>query len=68
MNRLQRWIFRNIVPSQVRQGPHHRERIIEMYSVIVEEAREEFREDNIPTLDAFLRECHEEALRKWQLF
>ena len=63
MNRLARWILCRIANGVVFQGPNHRSRIIEFYGVLVAAAREEFREDSVSTLDAFLRECHEEALQ-----
>lgn len=47
----------------VRQGPTHRENIIGFYRTMYEAAQAEFTEDNKPTLDSFMRECHEEAMK-----
>lgn len=58
---LQRWFLKRITREVVRQG-NHRSRIIEFYRLLVDAAREEFTEDNKPTLDCFLEECHREAL------
>lgn len=46
------------------QGPTHKTNIVEYYRVMREAARDEFREDNDVTLDAFLRECYDEANTK----
>ena len=55
--------LQRIAKQAVLQG-NHRERIIDFYGVLVKEARREFNEDNLYTLDSFLRECHEEALKR----
>jgi uridine kinase len=61
LTKLQKWLLRRIARRVVIQGSHKR-RIIEFYSILIEAAREEFVEDNKPTLDGFLEECHSEAL------
>ncbi len=63
MTRFQRYILKRIAASVVKQG-WHRKRIIEFYHILIEAARKEFTEDNEPTLDSFLTECHQEALNK----
>ena len=60
---LLRWICRNLV----KQGSLHRPRIIAYYRIMREAAEFEFTEDNQPTLDAFLGECHSEANDQGQL-
>lgn len=47
------------------QGDHKR-KIIEFYGFLVRAARKTFTEDNKPTLDCFLEECHRKALDKNQ--
>ena len=61
MTRFQKWILLKIVKKVVIQGDHRR-RIIEFYSFLIDAARREFTEDNKPTLNNFLEECHREAL------
>lgn len=53
------WIAKKIVI----QSWHHKENIIAYYKVLTDAARKEFREDNKPTLDCFLSECHKQALK-----
>lgn len=43
------------------QGFDHRQNIIEYYKVMHKAAKEQFTEDNKPTLDGFLTDCHKEA-------
>ena len=62
LTRLQSYLLRKVARVLVIQGPFHRARIIAYYRVLIEAAREEFREDNKMTLDDFLQECHEAAL------
>ena len=61
MTKFQKWMLTKIAKKIVIQGAH-RSRIIEFYSIVVDAARDEFREDNKPTLDSFLKECNQEAL------
>ena len=61
MNRLELWFVRHLINREVIQGAHRR-RIIRLYSLITEAARNEFKEDNKPTLDSFLEECHKASL------
>ncbi len=53
------WISREIVV----QSHRHQTNIIAYYKVIADAARDEFAEDNKPTLDSFLTECHQKALK-----
>lgn len=61
LHRLVRLLLRWICRKLVIQGPAHRANIIAYYRIMREAAEQEFTEDNKPTLDAFLRECHDEA-------
>ena len=63
MNRLTLWILRRIARSVVEQDWDHHKRIVLYYTVLTKAARSEFREDNKATLDGFLSECHQEALK-----
>jgi hypothetical protein len=63
MNKLESFFFRRIVRQEVRQGGHS-DRIKAMYSEILSAARDEFYEDNMPTLIFALRELFEESLRE----
>lgn len=63
MNRLENWLFKRIVRKQVIQGSH-KHKIIKMFSVIIDYAREEFTEDNTPTLDSFIYKCFKESLNR----
>ncbi len=54
------WIVRKIIV----QGTRHKCNITAYYRVMAEEARKQFCEDNKPTLDAFLKECHEDSLKE----
>ena len=63
MNKLQIWILRKIAKQVVLQG-RHKEKIIYFYGVLVAAARDEFTEDNKQTIDNFLTECHEIAVKE----
>lgn len=62
MNKLELHFIKKILKKTVVQGAH-RDRIIAFYRLLIEAARAEFTEDNKPTLDGFLEECHQEALK-----
>ena len=61
LDRLVRLLLRWICRKLVKQGSLHKERIVAYYRIMREAAESEFTEDNKPTLDAFLGECHSEA-------
>lgn len=61
MTNFQKWLLTKIAKKIVIQGTH-RKRIIDFYSICINAARNEFTEDNKPTLDDFLSKCHQEAL------
>jgi len=62
IGKIKSWILSKICDKLVEQGPNHEGLIIQYYKIMVKEARKEFREDNKPTLDGFLRECFEKSL------
>ena len=62
ITKFQKWILRKIFRDIVTQGPHHENNIIEVYTLLREEADREFNEDNIPTRNSFLTECFEKSL------
>ena len=61
MNKIQKWILKKICKKIVKQGPDHKDNIIEYYRIMNDASKREFFEDNDPTLQGFLRECHETA-------
>ena len=61
MKRLTKFILCRICKKLVIQGPWHKSNIIEYYKIMRDAAENEFTEDNKPTLDSFLTECHQEA-------
>lgn len=56
--------LRLIAEESVVQSYVHKQNIIDYFSTLVAAARSEFREDNKVTLDSFLQECFNEALKK----
>ena len=63
MNNFERWALRRIAKRAVIQGDH-KSRITEYYQIIIRAARNEFTEDNGPTLNNFLTECHAQAVER----
>lgn len=61
MNWLQFSIAYWLLGKLVRQGPH-RYRLVELFLLLRIRAREEFNEDSEPSLNAFLRECFDDAM------
>ena len=61
IDRLVRLLLKWACRRLVKQGALHRLRIVSYYRIMREAAEREFSEDNKPTLDAFLAECHSEA-------
>ena len=57
MNWLDRWLLKRIARKLVVQGYDHHMRIAEYYKIMEDAARNEFTEDNEPTLKAFLTDC-----------
>ena len=55
--------LKKIAKEEVQQGPSHKYNIIDMYTIIRKMAANEFTEDNVPTLNHFLKECFEESLK-----
>jgi hypothetical protein len=63
MNKLTKYIVKRAAKQATNQGDHKR-KITEFYKILVKAARETFTEDNKPTLDCFLIQCHKEALKE----
>jgi hypothetical protein len=61
INKFQKWMLRAMFRGLFTQGPHHESNIIAVYSIVTETARNEFTEDNQPTLNGFLEDCHNKA-------
>ncbi len=57
-----KFIIERALARLVTQGPFHKHRITEFYRMVTRAARDQFTEDNKPTLDDFLIECHEDSL------
>ena len=62
MNKVEQWFLKRVIKREVTQGFHHAQNITNLYSMIINAARNEFTEDNKPTLDAFLQDRHQRAL------
>lgn len=60
MNWLTKYILRKICRKIVIQR-NYKNNITEYYTILKEEAREVFIEDNEPTLQEFLEECHKNS-------
>lgn len=60
---FERWHFKNHIRKQIIQGPHHTRNLENIYRDIHSAMKNEFYEDNKPTLDGFMRGCFESALK-----
>jgi hypothetical protein len=61
-SKITKWLLKWLCRKLVSQGPNHESNITEYYRVIWKAARKEFREDNDPTLQKFMKECHERSM------
>ncbi len=61
-NKFEKWFLRMLCKRLVIQGRNHETNIIAYYRVINEEAQKQFTEDNLPTLNGFLSDCHDKSL------
>ena len=66
MNWFERWVLKRIANRLVIQSEYHKRNIIEYYKIIIKSSTKRFHEDNKPTLESFLEECHNFAL--WETF
>lgn len=64
MTKFEQWIMKRIIRKEVRQGADHPQRITELYRMVRVACENEFYEDNILSQNAYLREWHEDSLRK----
>ena len=62
MTLIQEMILKRIAFKIVIQSPEHRNNIIKFYKILAQAVRDEFTEDDRPTFEAFLNECHKESL------
>lgn len=58
---FERWMLKRIAKRITTQSPWHEANISYYFWVIERAARDEFNEDNDPTLNDFLDECHDRA-------
>jgi len=64
VSKLHKLALEYIAKKIVVQGPNHKDNLIEYYKIIQDAAKNEFTEDNITTLENFLKEAHEEAIKQ----
>jgi len=60
MTKFYEFILRHICKHIVKQGYYHQYNIKKYYQIMRDAAKNEFREDNLPTLEDFLFECWNE--------
>ena len=53
------WCLKQILHGQLKQGTNHTENLAGIYMLIRDEIENTFREDNIPTLNAYCKEIVE---------
>lgn len=64
INKFEEWFLKRLCKKIVMQSFDHRNNIIDYFVKLREAARDEFNEDNKVTLDFFLSECYDEALKR----
>ena len=64
MTTFEKWFMKRIIKKEVRQGYDHDKRITAMYGMLMDAMRDEFTEDNIPTLNYNATEWFNNALLK----
>lgn len=64
MSKLHTWLLTYITKRAVIQGPDHCCNIVKLYIIIAAAVKDEFYEDNQPTLEAFLKSCYEISICK----
>lgn len=62
ITKFQIYILTKIARRIVWESHEHKRNITIYYRILTEAARESFHEDNKPTLDGFLEDCHKESL------
>ena len=63
MNKFEQWFLKRVYKREVRQGYDHPERIQNLYRMINDACREEFTEDNEPTIRCALRDWFDDSLK-----
>jgi len=56
MNSFEKWFIKRVIANEVVQSPVHAKNVVNLYNMIREACENEFTEDNIPTMNAFLKE------------
>lgn len=64
MNKFETWLLKRIIKREVRQGPEHPKKIVDLYKMIRVACENEFYEDNTVTMNSYLTEWFEKSLRK----
>lgn len=64
ITKFQIWLLTFIAKKLVKQSFYHKSNITAYYGIIIKESRKQFDEDNRPTLNSFLEECHTRALEE----
>jgi hypothetical protein len=63
ITKFEKWILRRICRRLVIQSHEHKNNIKTYYKLMYEEANHQFTEDNKPTLDGFLSDCHKDTYK-----
>jgi len=64
IKKWQIWILKWITKSIVEHGPNHENNIITYYAILFNAAKNEFTEDNLPTIRGFLIDCLNYSFKK----
>ena len=64
MTKLEQWLVKRIIRKEVVQGYDHDKRITGLYRMVKDACREEFNEDNDPTLHSALTDWFNDSLKE----
>ena len=64
MNKFEEWFLKRVYKREVRQGYDHPERIKNLYNMINDACRDEFYEDNLPTIRCALGDWFQDSLKE----
>ena len=62
MNRFKQWMLKQILADVVRQDGNQEQKLTELYAQIRTAAEKEYYEDNVYTIDSFLKEQFNRSL------
>ena len=62
MNRFKQWMLKQIIADAVRQDGNQEQKLTELYAQIRTAAEKEYYEDNVYTIDSFLKEQFNRSL------